>query len=82
MPHMGAERRENEPEECYDKASKLCFDPVMSPVAGEYGKQERHGNIHDSVGGSADCASDGEIAIESPVACPVFFKNTVTQIEA
>lgn len=54
----------------------------MSPVLGEQGEQERHGQVHDSIGGRANDTGHVSAALQGPVTGEVFLENTIAHRKA
>ena len=82
MPDVSAEGGQEKADACKRSAAKSCGLASTSPSSGEQREQERHGEVHDAVGGCANDSSDFATSLHRPVAGIVFLEDAVTHGEA
>lgn len=82
MPDVSAEGGQEEADACKRSARKSCGLASTGPSSGEQREEERHGEVHDAVGGCADDTGDFMAPLQRPVAGIVFLEDAVTHGEA
>lgn len=82
MPDVSAEGGQEEADARKRSAAESCGLASTGPSSGEEREQERHGEVHDAVGGCADDTGDLMTPLQRPVAGIVFLKDAVIHGEA
>lgn len=82
MPDVGAEGGQKEADACKRRAAESCGLASMSPFSGEKREQERHGEVHDTVGGRADDTGDLRTPFQRPIARVVLLEDSISHGEA
>ena len=82
MPNVSAEGGQEEANACKRRAAKSCGLAPMGPFSSEQSEQERHGEVHDAVGGCADDTGHFMIPLQRPVAGVIFLEDAISHGEA